>query len=136
MDCLEEAANDKMLTNWCKNMEQVAWQQEEKILEYETVKETISKFMQFMQGDERIRIFYDKRTDELLYTNGEEVLPIRMLSSGFRNLLGMVSDIAYRMAVLNPDLLGSIVKMTPGIVLIDEIDMHLHPNWQWKVIDA
>lgn len=55
-----------------------------------------------------------------------------MLSSGFRNLLGMVFDIAYRMAVLNPDLLENVVEMTPGIVLIDEIDLHLHPRWQWK----
>ena len=63
-------------------------------------------------------------------------MPIRLLSSGFRNLLGMVFDIAYRMAVLNPDLLEDITSITPGVVLIDEIDMHLHPNWQWKVVDA
>lgn len=136
VDCLEEAANEKMLANWCKRMEQVAWQQEEKIPEYEIVKKTVSKFMRFMQEDERIRIYYDKRTEELVYTNEEEVLPIRLLSSGFRNLLGIVFDITYRMAVLNPDLLGNIVEMTPGIVLIDEIDLHLHPKWQWKVVDA
>lgn len=38
VDCLEEAADDKMLTNWCRRMEQVAWQQEKIILEYEIVK--------------------------------------------------------------------------------------------------
>lgn len=136
VDCLEEAANDKMLSNWCKKMEQVAWQQDKMILEYEIVKKTVSKFMRLMQEDERIQIYYDKRTEELLYSNEEEVLPIRLLSSGFRNLLGIVFDIAYRMAVLNPDLLENIVEMTPGVVLIDEIDLHLHPNWQWKVVDA
>ncbi|MCI9597058.1 MAG: AAA family ATPase [Firmicutes bacterium] len=136
MDCLEEAANDKMLANWCKKMEQISWQQGEPILEYEIVKNTVARFMRFMQGDERVHIFYDKRIEELVYSNEEETLPIRLLSSGFQDLLGMVFDIAYRMAVLNPDLLGSIVDLTPGIVLIDEIDLHLHPNWQWKVIDA
>nr|WP_305137406.1 AAA family ATPase [uncultured Schaedlerella sp.] len=136
VDCLEEAANEKMLANWCKKMEQVAWQQEETIPEYEIVKMTVSKFMQLMQEDGRIRVYYDKRTEELVYTNEEEILPVRMLSSGFRNLLGMVFDIAYRMAVLNPDLLENVVEMTPGIVLIDEIDLHLHPRWQWKIIDA
>lgn len=40
------------------------------------------------------------------------------------------------MAILNPDLLEHIVSDTPGIVLIDEIDMHLHPNWQWRVVEA
>lgn len=38
VDCLEEADNDKMLTNWYRRMEQVAWQQEKIILEYEIVK--------------------------------------------------------------------------------------------------
>ncbi len=136
VDCLEEAANDKMLINWCKKMEQVSWQQEKAIIEYEAVKRAVSSFMGYMQGREGIDVSYDKRTEELVYSDGEEILPIRLLSSGYRNLLGMVFDIAYRMAVLNPNLLGDITDKTPGIVLIDEIDMHLHPNWQWRVVDA
>ena len=136
VDCLEEAANDKMLTNWCRKMEQISWQQEKPILEYEVVKRAVSDFMKFMQDGEGVTVSYDKRTEELVYSDGEETLPIRLLSSGFRNLLGMVFDIAYRMAVLNPDLLDDITEKTPGVVLIDEIDMHLHPNWQWRVVEA
>lgn len=37
------------------------------------------------------------------------------------------------MAVLNPALLDDILK-TPGIVFIDEIDMHLHPEWQKSIL--
>lgn len=136
VDCLEEAANDKMLINWCKRMEQIAWQQEKPILEYEVVKKAVSDFMGIMQDGEKVSVLYDKRTEELVYTSGEETLPVRLLSSGFRDLLGIVFDIAYRMAVLNPDLLQDITKRTPGIVLIDEIDLHLHPKWQWRVVDA
>lgn len=136
VDCLEEAANDKMLVNWCKRMDYIAYQQDKQILEYELVKKTVSRFMQLMQNDNRIRVYYDKRTEELVYANEDEVLPIRLLSSGFRDLLGIVFDISYRMAVLNPDLLDDIIDKTPGIVLIDEIDMHLHPKWQWKVVNA
>ena len=136
VDCLEEAANDKMLTNWCRKMEQISWQQEKPIIEYEVVKRAVSDFMKFMQDGEGVTVSYDKRTEELVYSDGEETLPIRLLSSGFRNLLGMVFDIAYRMAVLNPDLLDDITEKTPGVVLIDEIDMHLHPNWQWRVVEA
>lgn len=135
-DCLEEASNTKMLTNWCKRMEQIAWQKDKKIAEYEAVKTAVSKFMQEMLDNSDINIFYDKRTEELMYSNNLEILPVRFLSSGFRTLLGMVLDIAYRMAVLNPNLLNNIVSSTPGIVLIDEIDMHLHPTWQWKVVKA
>lgn len=48
----------------------------------------------------------------------------------------MVLDIAYRMAILNPFLRDDILQQTPGIVLIDEIDMHLHPKWQWNIVNA
>lgn len=135
-DCLEEASNTKLLTNWFKKMEYITWQQEREIVEFETVKNAISRFMQVMLDRKDVRIFYDKRTEELMYSDMRECLPIRFLSSGFRTLLGMVLDIAYRMAVLNPNLLGEIVVSTPGIVLIDEIDLHLHPNWQWRVVKA
>lgn len=135
-DCLEEASNTKMLTNWFKRMDYIAWQQGREIAEFEAVKNAISQFMQIMLDKKDIRIFYDKRTEELMYSDGSECLPLRFLSSGFRTLLGMVLDIAYRMAILNPDLLEDIVIRTPGIVLIDEIDMHLHPNWQWRVVKA
>lgn len=135
-DCLEEASNTKMLTNWCKRMDHISWQQDKKIVEYEVVKHAAAQFMQVMMDNDNIQIFYDKRTEELMYACDSERLPIRLLSSGFRTLLGMVLDIAYRMAILNPDLLDHIVSNTPGIVLIDEIDMHLHPNWQWRVVKA
>lgn len=43
-------------------------------------------------------------------------------------------DIAYRMAILNPQLLEKVLSDTEGIILIDEIDLHLHPSWQQRVI--
>ena len=46
----------------------------------------------------------------------------------------MVADIAYRMAVLNPQLLDHILDETLGVVLIDEVDMHLHPEWQKRIM--
>ena len=47
----------------------------------------------------------------------------------------MVFDIAYRMALLNPELREHISD-APGIVLIDEPDIHLHPEWQWLLVEA
>ena len=51
-------------------------------------------------------------------------------------MIGMVADIAYRMVSLNPHLGKKAVKETPGIVLIDEVDMHLHPEWQQVVLES
>lgn len=56
------------------------------------------------------------------------------LSDGFRSVLSMVADLAYRMVRLNPYMGERAVLDTPGIVLIDEIDMHLHPMWQQTVL--
>lgn len=56
------------------------------------------------------------------------------LSDGFRSIISMVADLAYRMVRLNPQLGEQAVLETPGLVLIDEIDMHLHPMWQQTVL--
>lgn len=136
IDCLSEVSNMKQMTNWFARMEQISWQEDKKIAEYEIVKKAVGIFMGEMFEQNSINVFYDKRTEELMYRNGTEVLPIRLLSSGFRTLIGMILDIAYRMAILNPFLRNDVLQLTPGIVLIDEIDMHLHPKWQWNIVKA
>lgn len=52
------------------------------------------------------------------------------LSDGQRAVIGLVADIARRMCLLNPQLGNDVTLKTPGVVLIDELDMHLHPKWQ------
>jgi predicted ATP-binding protein involved in virulence len=61
-------------------------------------------------------------------------LPVSLLSDGIRNMIGIVADIAFRATKLNPQLGAEASSKTPGIVLIDEIDMHLHPAWQQVVL--
>jgi predicted ATP-binding protein involved in virulence len=63
-------------------------------------------------------------------------LPVNILSDGIRNMIGLVADIAHRTARLNPHLRESAAVGTPGIVLIDEVDMHLHPQWQQVVLQS
>ncbi len=58
------------------------------------------------------------------------------LSDGYRRVVGMVTDIARRCAMLNPHLGAEAVTKTPGVVLIDEIDLHLHPMWQRTIVDS
>jgi len=65
---------------------------------------------------------------------GHGILPVSTLSDGIRNMIGLVADIAYRAVRLNPHLGNDAVGSTPGIVLIDEVDMHLHPEWQQVVL--
>ncbi|MBS4050842.1 MAG: AAA family ATPase [Methylomonas sp.] len=84
------------------------------------------------------RAWWDLDWDELrietLIQEQLQTIPFHLLSDGYRNMIGMVADIAYRMATLNPQLEADVIKQTEGIVLIDEIDLHLHPKWQREVV--
>lgn len=61
-------------------------------------------------------------------------LPLLMLSDGVRTMLALVADVARRCASLNPQLSDQASVMTPGVLLVDEVDMHLHPRWQQLVL--
>ncbi|MED4690630.1 AAA family ATPase [Peribacillus frigoritolerans] len=81
-----------------------------------------------------VGIHYSPSSNEILAsTKDESLIPIRLLSDGYRSIIGLVADIAYRMSILNPSLEDSLE--TPGVILIDEIDLHLHPKWQRSIID-
>jgi predicted ATP-binding protein involved in virulence len=81
-------------------------------------------------------VVYDVAGDELLgvFADGRR-LPFRLLSDGVRNMLALVADVARRAATLNPHLGADAARKTPGVVLIDEVDLHLHPRWQRRVLD-
>ena len=61
-------------------------------------------------------------------------LRVDQLSDGIKNMVAMVADIAYRCALLNPHLGAEAALKSEGVVMIDEVDMHLHPQWQQTVI--
>jgi predicted ATP-binding protein involved in virulence len=69
---------------------------------------------------------------------GNERLNIEQLSDGERSLLLIVADIARRLAIANPSFNTHEQVLTDGqgIVLIDEVDAHLHPQWQREIIPA
>ena len=64
------------------------------------------------------------------------ILRVDQLSDGVKNMLAMVADIAYRCVLLNSHLGSQAAQQTPGIVMIDEVDMHLHPSWQQTVLSS
>lgn len=73
------------------------------------------------------------RTLVLRYQNGERHT-FGKLSDGYRNVVAIAADLAIKAAMLNPQLAGRALDMTPGVVLIDELDLHLHPKWQRRII--
>ena len=65
--------------------------------------------------------------------NGEELI-VNQLSDGEKCTLAMAGDLARRMAIANPVMEDPL--KTEAVVLIDEIDLHLHPGWQRHVVSA
>ncbi|GAX34758.1 AAA family ATPase [Nodularia sp. NIES-3585] len=66
-----------------------------------------------------------------LQKQGEELI-VNQLSDGEKCLLAMVGDLARRLAIANPGLPDPL--QGSGIILIDEIELHLHPKWQRGII--
>ena len=62
-----------------------------------------------------------------------EVLSLDMLSGGYRIVLALAADLARRMAQGNPHLEDPLAS--EAIVLIDEVELHLHPSWQQRVLN-
>lgn len=81
-------------------------------------------------------IYFDPKYGEVIvrFIDGSRQ-PFNNLSDGQRCMLALVGDLARKAATLNPHLGKRALKETPGIVLIDELDLHLHPTWQRRVIE-
>tara|TARA_R110001583_G_scaffold66746_3_gene191492 strand:+ start:17513 stop:18952 length:1440 start_codon:yes stop_codon:yes gene_type:complete len=81
---------------------------------------------------------FSQRDGETLVLRHDEygVMKADQLSDGIKNILAMVADIAYRCVLLNGHLGEDASLKSPGVVMIDEVDMHLHPQWQQTVIGS
>lgn len=63
---------------------------------------------------------------------GSALLPFSALSDGYRAYLALVGDVLYHLAQVTPA--GQALTDMTGVVLVDEIDLHLHPSWQRLVV--
>lgn len=91
-------------------------------------------------------LWYDvDRSDIILSINGQ-VHTFTNLSAGQRMMVAVIADIAIKMVMQNSHLIADdgqlsfasdlpeVLSRTPGLVLIDELDAHLHPKWQRSVV--
>ena len=101
---------------------------------YSVIMEAIQHcFVEELEPDQEI--FFSSRFGEIVQRNEDgTVIQFSELSDGYRNVIKIVSDIAARMCVLNPYSGRDTLKVTPGIVVIDELDLSLHPTWQRRIV--
>jgi predicted ATP-binding protein involved in virulence len=91
-----------------------------------------SAIYSFMPGFRHLRVRRKPRL-HMSVTKDDMDLNVLQLSQGEKSLMALVGDIARRLAMMNPGLENPLEG--DGIVLIDEVDMHLHPSWQREIIE-
>ncbi|OBU50250.1 AAA family ATPase [Stenotrophomonas maltophilia] len=96
----------------------------------------------FQQLEQAIKTFlpevrdlalHDVRPPRFSVTKSGQTLFLEQLSDGERGLLALVFDLTRRLAIANPDSDNPITE-GEALVLIDEIELHLHPSWQRRVL--
>lgn len=140
MDCLASESNEKMMLKWFQKMTIQEATKGTTSPELSAVKRAIAACFESITGFDKVEIQFnlDTHAIDILYMTEDgnhRRSPINDLSDGYKNTLSMVADIAYRMALLNPQLFDNVLNDTPGVVLIDEIDLHLHPTWQKRILN-
>ena len=92
-------------------------------------------------------IWYDSDLKQVVLSIGNNAQPFDNLSAGQRMMLALVADLAIKAVTQNAFLLPAdelgrddeplprVLRETPGVVLIDELDVHLHPEWQRHVVE-
>ncbi len=139
IDSLDGAANDKLMMKWFQKMTMQQFQRGELIPEFTAVRMAMEQVFASIAGvsDVQVQFNLDTSDIDILYfdKNKEHIrIPVSLLSDGYKCTISLIADIAYRMAILNPQLLDKVLTETEGIVLIDEIDLHLHPSWQKRIL--
>lgn len=140
-DCLTSASSFKQLQGWMSKATLAVMQQEGDELHSYRLKQQLEGIKQAVGlvlavegwGD----FHYSLSLEELAMRHEElGLLPVGLLSDGVRAMVSLAADMAWRCAKLNPQFGEHAASQTPGIVLIDEVDLHLHPSWQQKVLGS
>lgn len=147
-DCLDPASSYKFFVDWFRyaanaNAEALNRQREQNVLPAELVESAYAGLIAAVSGavDECLKssgwqsLRYSFTHQSVVMEHPDHgILEVGQLSDGVRNMIALVADVAYRMVRLNSHFGADAAKRTPGIVMIDEVDMHLHPEWQQQVL--
>jgi len=101
----------------------------EKKRKLDAVEEAVTRFL---PGYKNLHLGSDTGKKLLIDHDGKEIA-VRDLSDGERGVLALVLDLTRRLAQANPDMQDPAAE-AEAIVLIDEIELHLHPQWQRDII--
>lgn len=104
-------------------------------LEYREGKQSLSAVRSALNTLLPGMTFYgiDRSSRQMMFKTGDGVLPLRQLSDGYQIMAAWCGDLLYRITQTFTDRRNPLA--TRGVLLIDELDLHLHPTWQRKLVD-
>jgi len=129
-DCTAFNIQETDLITWMKAELSTSRQRGAPTLAWSAVKGAILSCVEYITD-----LFLDDRLNEFIVRMeglGDQLFS--NLSDGQRIMLTLIGDLVRRIVMLNPHLGDRALLETPGVVLIDELDLHLHPKWQRRVI--
>lgn len=132
--CFDNTNNFRGFYEWFKREEDIELREQREHNYYKNVplnavRDAISSMI---PGYKNLRIKLNPSRMVIMNAMGEE-LRIEQLSGGYKAILAVVSDIAKRLAMANPNSMDPLKG--EAIILIDELDLHLHPKWQKTIVD-
>ncbi len=130
-DSIDDRVSPRELTRWLERQDRIAYQERRATTVYTAVREAMRRMV---EGARDVR-FDNRRLEVVVEFEDGEIRPFGQLSDGQRNMLALAGDIAMRTVRLNPEMKSGALEQTPGLVLIDELDLHLHPTWQRHVVE-
>jgi len=131
VDCFHTGSDHHAIAEWLLKHELASLQQGKETPVLQAI-----KYASKMALEKCIDIRFDMEQSRVIVAFEEGItIPFEHLSDGQRTILGLFCDIARRTAILNPHLLGDAISETQGVVLIDELDLHLHPRWQRRIVE-
>lgn len=128
--CLDPKSDQKAFEKWFKKLTFSQIQKKRPIPALEAITKAVSICIPGAQA-----FYHDADFDQIMIKLEKEGwVPFNSLSAGYRNMVSMIADIAHRACRLNPHLGAEAALGTAGVVLIDEIDLHLHGKWQRRIV--
>lgn len=135
-NCLDKKHGTQLVFDYIKTIKNIANEENKGIAfsVYDVLMDAVQIGLKDELQDGDKVMFSSRFNDIALMKKDNTVLQFDSLSDGYRNVIKIILDVAVRMCILNPYLRENVLRLTPGIVIIDEIDLSLHPTWQKRII--
>ncbi|KHS68960.1 type I restriction enzyme M protein [Pectobacterium brasiliense] len=137
---LDAKVNYGIIKNWFSKIEVDELRKRDELKDHKFIhpaKRLVSETV-YQIVDRATSLEFDKNSNDVVVhwkneKNESVKLTLEQLSEGYRNMVALTIDLVRRAYLLNPSSASPLA--VNGIVLIDEIELHLHPRWQQKILN-